>query len=244
MWVKTYSATGRLWALGTFKRKVISVSQSSAKFHCGLTFNSQLFMLSWQIQTLIFPCSRLGGGVWMLLSESFPPSPMASQATSHTRNCGCGGSRGCGWGSQTQGEATTSSTPHIQWEGKDYAYCTNLLISFCKDNLDFWLKLFSNSTQDAIKQGRTHKQMSANRDSYYQHITQHVFTNDWDSVVQDAYQTDPLPFVKTIKGQFAKWVSLISLNWEWYHVPHLISTFRLKTKYNMFNKGLGSQVWA
>ena len=62
MQVKTYSATGRLWVLGTFKRKVISVSQSSTKFHCGLTFNSQLFMLSWQIQTLIFPCSRLGGG--------------------------------------------------------------------------------------------------------------------------------------------------------------------------------------
>ena len=41
----------------------ISVSQSSAKFRCGLTFNSQLFMPSQQIQTPIFPCSRLGGGL-------------------------------------------------------------------------------------------------------------------------------------------------------------------------------------
>ena len=79
-------------------------------------------------------------------------------------------------GAETQGEATTSSTPCIQWEGKDYAYHTNLLITFCKDNLDFQLKLFSNSTQDAIEQGRTHKQMSANRDSYYQCIAQHMFT--------------------------------------------------------------------
>ena len=129
---------------------------------------------------------------------------MASQATSHTRNRGRGGSRGRGRGSQTQGEATTSSTPRIQWEGKDYAYRTNLLIAFCKDNPDFRLKLFSDSTQDAIEQGRTRKQMSANRDSYYQRIAQHVFTNDRDSVVQNAYQTDPLPFVKTIKGRFAK----------------------------------------
>ncbi|KAF8443734.1 hypothetical protein L210DRAFT_3395775, partial [Boletus edulis BED1] len=60
---------------------------------------------------------------------------------------------------------------------------TNLLIAFCKDNLDLRLKLFSDSTQDAIRQGRIRKQMSASKDSYYQQIAQHVFTNDRDPVI-------------------------------------------------------------
>ncbi|KAG6372823.1 hypothetical protein JVT61DRAFT_7234 [Boletus reticuloceps] len=59
--------------------------------------------------------------------------------------------------------------------------------------------------------------MSASKDSYYQQITQHVFTNDRDPVVRQAYSVDHLSFVKTIEGRFAK----------------------LKTKYNTFNKELG-----
>ena len=128
------------------------MSQSSTKFHCGLIFNLQLFMLSWQIQTPIFPCSNeaAGGGVWVLVSESFPLSQWPPKLH---QNCGHGGSQGHGQGSQTQRKATTSSIPCIKWEGKEYTYHTNLLIAFCKDNLDFQLKLFSNSTQDTIKQG-------------------------------------------------------------------------------------------
>ncbi|KAG6380087.1 hypothetical protein JVT61DRAFT_8171 [Boletus reticuloceps] len=68
--------------------------------------------------------------------------------------------------------------------------------------------------------------MSASKDSYYQQIAQHVFTNDRDPVVRQAYSADPLSFVKTIKGRFANGIILIS-------------TFRLKTKYNTFNKELG-----
>ncbi|KAG6371205.1 hypothetical protein JVT61DRAFT_9829 [Boletus reticuloceps] len=139
---------------------------------------------------------------------------MAPRAASRGRG---GTSRGHGHGNQTQGEAATSSTPRIQWEGKEYTYRTNLLVAFCKDNPDLRLKLFSDSTQDAIRQGRTRKQMSASKDSYYQQIAQHIFTNDRDPVVRQAYSADPLSFVKTIKGRFAK----------------------LKTKYNTFNKELG-----
>ncbi|KIK12173.1 hypothetical protein PISMIDRAFT_74852, partial [Pisolithus microcarpus 441] len=71
--------------------------------------------------------------------------------------------------------------------------------------------------QDAAKQGRPHWQMSSNKDTYYQLITQHVFTNDRDPAVKQAYLDDPLSFVKTIKGCFAK----------------------LKTKYNAINRQLG-----
>ena len=176
--------------LHTMHVSQLFMSQSSTKFLCGLIFNLQLFMLSWQIQTPIFPCSNeaAGGGVWVLVSESFPLSQWPPKLH---QNCGHGGSQGHGQGSQTQREATTSSIPCIQWEGKEYTYHTNLLIAFCKDNLDFQLKLFILQLHSRHHQtghpGNCCKQMSANRDSYYQHITQHIFTNNQDSIVQDAY---------------------------------------------------------
>ncbi|KAF8128375.1 hypothetical protein EV363DRAFT_1104863, partial [Boletus edulis] len=81
---------------------------------------------------------------------------------------------------------------------------TNLLIVVCKNNLDFQLKLFSDSTQDATEQGRTHRQMSTNKDSYYQLIAKHVFTN-CDLAVQQTYHANPLAFIKTVKSHFAKY---------------------------------------
>ncbi|KAI5989670.1 hypothetical protein EDD15DRAFT_2140457, partial [Pisolithus albus] len=77
--------------------------------------------------------------------------------------------------------------------------------------------LYSDSTQDAAEQGRPCWQMSSNKDTYYQLVTQHVFTNDHDPAVKQAYLNDPLSFVKTVKGRFTK----------------------LKTKYNAINRQLG-----
>lgn len=137
------------------------------------------------------------------------PRPTTRARNQLATNPGRGGaSLGRGRGGQTQGESisTTSAPTRIQWEGKDYTYRTNLLISFCRDNPDLRLKLFSDSTQDAIEQGRTRKQMSANKDNYYKNVAEHVFMNDPDPAIQEAYEADSTRFVGAVRSRFVKYV--------------------------------------
>ena len=175
--------------LHTMHVSQLFMSQSSTKFHCGLIFNLQLFMLSWQIQTPIFPCSNeaAGGGVWVLVSESFPLSQWPPKLH---QNCGHGDSQGHGQGSQTQREATTSSNPLYSMgrQGIHLSHKSSHCFLQGQPGLSTQaiLQLHSRHHQTGHP-GNCCKQMSANRDSYYQHITQHIFTNNQDSIVQDAY---------------------------------------------------------
>ncbi|KAG2055257.1 hypothetical protein BDR06DRAFT_847256, partial [Suillus hirtellus] len=93
---------------------------------------------------------------------------------------------------------------------------TSWLIAWCKTNDDACIKLFSISVKDAKDQGRKKKQSSTPKETYYSQLTNAIFSNDEDPEVQCLFQTKPGALIKPVQTQ----------------------CFRLKRKYNEFNKSL------
>ncbi|KAG2737535.1 hypothetical protein P692DRAFT_20823711 [Suillus brevipes Sb2] len=85
---------------------------------------------------------------------------------------------------------------------------TERLLAWCKENDDARIKLFSDSAKDAKEQGRRKKQSGSLRDVVYSQVAHAVFSNDEDLESQ------------LILAQ------------------SLIRCFRLRKKYNEFNKDL------
>ncbi|KAG1719484.1 hypothetical protein EDB19DRAFT_1971918, partial [Suillus lakei] len=107
----------------------------------------------------------------------------------------------------------------IHWEGVRGAR-TECLLAWCKENEDACIKLFSDSAKDAKEQGQKKKQSGTSRDIFYSQVAQAVFSNDEDLEVQPLFKEDPKAFIKPVSTQ------------------SLIRCFRLKRKYNEFNKEL------
>ncbi|KAG1903355.1 uncharacterized protein F5891DRAFT_947311 [Suillus fuscotomentosus] len=73
----------------------------------------------------------------------------------------------------------TSKKCTIHWEGVRSAR-TEHLLTWCKENEDARIKLFSDSAKDAKEQGRKKKQSGTSRDVVYSQVAQAVFSNDED----------------------------------------------------------------
>ncbi|KIM66823.1 hypothetical protein SCLCIDRAFT_52758, partial [Scleroderma citrinum Foug A] len=63
---------------------------------------------------------------------------------------------------------------------------TTRLITYCKDNNDFHLKLFSDSTEEVNQQGRTRRQLGTSHNNAYQTLTRAVFEHDCDPELKQA----------------------------------------------------------
>ena len=103
----------------------------------------------------------------------------------------------------SSGNHTPDSVPtkisHISWSFPEHADWTTRLITYCKDNNDFRLKLFSDSTEEANQQGRTRRQLGTSRDNAYQTLTHVVFEHDRDPELKQAAVSHPTLFVGPIK---------------------------------------------
>ncbi|KAI6094976.1 hypothetical protein EDD16DRAFT_1465192, partial [Pisolithus croceorrhizus] len=95
---------------------------------------------------------------------------------------------------------------------------TARLISWCKTYPDSCIKLFSDSHQEAVNEGRRRQQMSAQKEVYFQQVADAVFTHDHDPHIRQLYAQYPSVFVKPIKSRFQS----------------------LRKKYNDANKTLGT----
>ncbi|KAI6103977.1 hypothetical protein EV401DRAFT_1816297, partial [Pisolithus croceorrhizus] len=95
---------------------------------------------------------------------------------------------------------------------------TARLISWCKTYPDSRIKLFSDSHQEAVNEGRRRQQMSAQKEVYFQQVADAVFTHDHDPHIRQLYAQYPSVFVKPIKSRFQS----------------------LRKKYNDANKTLGT----
>ncbi|KIK19893.1 hypothetical protein PISMIDRAFT_50986, partial [Pisolithus microcarpus 441] len=98
---------------------------------------------------------------------------------------------------------------------------TSRLIGWCKTYLDTWIKLFSDSHQEAVNEGHQRQQMSAQKEVYLQQAAAAIFTHDHDVHIRQLYAQYPSVFIKPVKNCFQ-------------------SCFRLRKKYNEANKTLGS----
>ncbi|KIK14155.1 hypothetical protein PISMIDRAFT_72724, partial [Pisolithus microcarpus 441] len=92
------------------------------------------------------------------------------------------------------------------------------LISWCKMYPDTQIKLFSDSHQEAVNEGRRCQQMSAQKEVYFQQVADAVFTHNHDLHIRQLYAQYLSVFVKPIKSHFQS----------------------LRKKYNDTNKTLGS----
>ncbi|KAG1739746.1 hypothetical protein EDB19DRAFT_1978151 [Suillus lakei] len=120
--------------------------------------------------------------------------------------------RGRGGGVQASAPASTDPGKKctIHWEGVRGAH-TEHLLAWCKENEDAHVKLFS--AKDAKEQGWKKKQSGTSRDIFYSQVAQAVFSND-----EDLEYLVPVSFIPPLES--------------------LIRCFRLKRKYNKFNKEL------
>ncbi|KAG0700423.1 hypothetical protein DFH29DRAFT_774835, partial [Suillus ampliporus] len=59
--------------------------------------------------------------------------------------------------------------------------------------------IFSDSAKDAKEEGRTHQQMTTQKNTYMQQLAASVFTDDEDLKVREYFQAHPLAFMKPIQ---------------------------------------------
>ncbi|KIK12668.1 hypothetical protein PISMIDRAFT_120460, partial [Pisolithus microcarpus 441] len=132
-------------------------------------------------------------------------------ASSSLSTCGRGHGHGCAYAPATPVERILK----IRWDDKDpnIRARTARLISWCKTYPDTWIKLFSDSHQEAVNEGWQHQQMSAQKEVYFQQVADAVFTHDHD------------PHIRQLYAQYPSSLPIISL---------------LRRKYNNANKTLGS----
>ncbi|KAG1831535.1 hypothetical protein EV424DRAFT_1314251, partial [Suillus variegatus] len=97
----------------------------------------------------------------------------------------------------------------FQWRrGRGYSARTSQLIAWCKANNDAHIKLFSDSVKDAKDQGRKKKQSGTLKETYYLQLVSSIFSNDEDPETRLLFSQNPNV------------------------------CFRLRKKYNEFNKAL------
>ncbi|KAI6001441.1 hypothetical protein EDD15DRAFT_2527414 [Pisolithus albus] len=154
---------------------------------------------------------------------SEPPPAIQGQAPPQsvsTRGRGRGRGRGRSRGGAVNPETPSERIPTIRWDDKDpnIRARTARLLAWCQTNPETRIKLFSDSHLDAVNEGRSRQQMSAQKDTYYQQIAAAVFQNDYDPNIRQLYNRFPAMFVKPIKSRFQT----------------------LRRKYNEANKSLGS----
>jgi hypothetical protein len=130
---------------------------------------------------------------------------------------------------------TGTSKKNITWE-KNHSHRTSRLIAWCKANEDARIKLFSDSGKDAKEQGRKKKQSGTSKDTYYLQLANAIFSKDEDPEVQLLFQKDPKSFIKPI--QSVRKVSILASLFCVFIPWPLNRCFRLKKKYNEFNKDL------
>ncbi|KAI6006967.1 hypothetical protein EDD15DRAFT_2113800, partial [Pisolithus albus] len=108
----------------------------------------------------------------------------------------------------------------IRWDDKDpnMRARTARLIGWCKTYPDTRIKLFSDSHQQAVNEGRRRQQMIAQKEVYLQQAAAAVFTHDHDMHIRQLYAQYPSVFIKPIKNRFQS----------------------LRKNYNEANKTLGS----
>ena len=136
--------------------------------------------------------------------------PVVSTTPSLLDN-GKGKNQGC---SENHPSSSGSHTPDlapgkiscISWTFSEHVDQTTCLITYCKDNNDFCLKIFSNSTEDANQQGRSRHQLTISRDQAYQTLVRAVFEHDRDPELKQAVTTHPTLFVATIKQRFNMYI--------------------------------------
>ncbi|KIK25437.1 hypothetical protein PISMIDRAFT_73155, partial [Pisolithus microcarpus 441] len=88
---------------------------------------------------------------------------------------------------------------------------TARLISWCKTYPDTWIKLFSDSHQEAVNEGRQCQQMSAQKEVYFQQVADAVFTHDHDPHIRQLYAQYLSVFVKPIKSRFQSGAGLTAI---------------------------------
>ncbi|KAG1809746.1 hypothetical protein EV424DRAFT_1287942, partial [Suillus variegatus] len=91
--------------------------------------------------------------------------------------------------------------PTIHWDKKNSPR-TARLIEWCKVNQEAWLKIFSDSAKDAKEEGRTHQQMTTQKNVYLQQLATTIFQNDEDPKVREYFRVHPLAFTKPIQSRF------------------------------------------
>ncbi|KAI6103913.1 hypothetical protein EDD16DRAFT_1702703 [Pisolithus croceorrhizus] len=92
--------------------------------------------------------------------------------------------------------------PKIRWDNKDpniQAHTTHL-ICWCKTYPDSRIKLFLDSHQEVVNEGRWHQQMSAQKEVYFQQVADAVFTHNHDLHIWQLYAQYPSVFIKPIKS--------------------------------------------
>lgn len=99
------------------------------------------------------------------------------------------------------GSADWSKPPTIHWDKKNSPR-TACLIEWCKVNQEACLKIFSDSAKDAKKEGRTHQQMTTQKNAYLQQLATTIFENDEDPKVREYFKAHPLAFTKPIQSRF------------------------------------------
>ncbi|KAI6096862.1 hypothetical protein F5141DRAFT_974374, partial [Pisolithus sp. B1] len=104
------------------------------------------------------------------------------------------------------------------------------LINWCQNYPDTCIKLFSDSHLDAVNEGQSHQQMSAQKDTYYQQIVAAIFKNDYDPNIRQLYNQFPVILGSTGVGLTAeeiqdnpdlkKLLDKILLNLPWWEDLH------------------------
>ena len=143
----------------------------------------------------------------------------------------------------SSGSHTPDSAPgkisRISWTFPEHADWTTRLITYCKDNNDFCLKIFSDSTKDVNQQGQLWRQLTVSHDQAYQTLARAVFEHDCDPELRQAITTHPTLFVEPIKQRFNRYIHTLFFM-IWTAMFQLISQFRLRTQYKKINTELGT----
>ncbi|KIK15075.1 hypothetical protein PISMIDRAFT_49296, partial [Pisolithus microcarpus 441] len=79
---------------------------------------------------------------------------------------------------------------------------TSRLLTWCNTYPDTRIKLFSDSHQEAVNEGRWHQQMSTQKEDYFQQVADAVFLHDHDQHIRQLYTQYPSLFIKPIKSHF------------------------------------------
>ena len=108
------------------------------------------------------------------------------------------------------GSYTTDLAPGeiscISWMFPEHAEQTTRLITYCKNNNDFHLKIFSGSTEDANQQGQPWRQLATTCNQAYQILVHAVFEHNHDPELRQAVTTHLTLFVASIKWQFNMYI--------------------------------------
>ncbi|KAG6838984.1 hypothetical protein C0991_006796 [Blastosporella zonata] len=95
---------------------------------------------------------------------------------------------------------TTTRVPNIEWmKNPDWTWS---LIAYLTDHLVFRLKLFSDSTVDATKEGRSKAVGKDGRPQQYATLAQHVFATE--STQATYYAQSPARFVTSVETQLRR----------------------------------------